>query len=209
MSFLLSKNSIYLSCFKTILGFWSLAILFPQGPSFSWANISVVVRIFVIDATVVHFFYVFEWNNSMNMSWRSTRSNDHCPFMSNIKIIQFGFCVYLIFQEEKLGTYASLLLCFACFNVKRVHRHLFFLFHIYFFLIKMSKMIVANNKLDGVGPVDSRPSTNKLHHLIHKKKKIHLTRDMWHLTSDMWHVTCDTWQLTPDTWLVTRGRGWT
>ena len=26
-------------------------------------------------------------------------------------------------------------------------------------------------KLDGVGPVDNRPSTNKLHHYIEKKKK--------------------------------------
>ena len=45
-------------------------------------------------------------------------------------------------------------------------------------------------KLDGVGPVDNRPSTNKLHHL--KKKKIHVTLDMWHVTRDMWHVTHDT-----------------
>ena len=27
------------------------------------------------------------------------------------------------------------------------------------------------NKLDGVGPVDNRPSTNKLHHFVRKKKK--------------------------------------
>ena len=26
-------------------------------------------------------------------------------------------------------------------------------------------------KLDGVGPVDNRPSTNKLHHFVQKKKK--------------------------------------
>ena len=26
-------------------------------------------------------------------------------------------------------------------------------------------------KLDGVGPVDNRPSTNKLHHFFQKKKK--------------------------------------
>ena len=27
------------------------------------------------------------------------------------------------------------------------------------------------NELDGVGPVDNRPSTNKLHHIVKKKKK--------------------------------------
>ena len=32
-------------------------------------------------------------------------------------------------------------------------------------------------KLDGVGPVDNRPSTDKLHHFVKKTKK---------------HVTCDT-----------------
>ena len=26
-------------------------------------------------------------------------------------------------------------------------------------------------KLDGVGPVDNRPSTDKLHHFVQKKKK--------------------------------------
>ena len=26
-------------------------------------------------------------------------------------------------------------------------------------------------KLDGVGPVDNRPSTNKLHHFVQKRKK--------------------------------------
>ena len=40
-------------------------------------------------------------------------------------------------------------------------------------------------KLDGVGPVDNRPSTNKLHQFVQKKQKKH----------DMWHVTPDTWQV--------------
>ena len=42
-------------------------------------------------------------------------------------------------------------------------------------------------RLDGVGPVDSRPSTNKLHHFV-QKKNIYI----WHVTCDMWHVTRDT-----------------
>ena len=39
-------------------------------------------------------------------------------------------------------------------------------------------------KLDGVGPVDNRPSTDKLHHSVQekekkkKKKKIHVTQEM-------------------------------
>ena len=67
------------------------------------------------------------------------------------------------------------------------------------------------SKLDGVGPVDNRPSTNKLHHFVPKKKfKIKknytwdVTRDTWHVTCDMWHVTRDTWHRTHDTWHVTR-----
>ena len=51
-------------------------------------------------------------------------------------------------------------------------------------------------KLDGVGPIDNRPSTDKLIHFVQKKKKkekkLHVTRDMWNVTRDMWHVTHDT-----------------
>ena len=42
-------------------------------------------------------------------------------------------------------------------------------------------------KLDGVGPVDNRPSTDMLYHFVKKKK------------SDMGHLTPDTGHLTPDT----------
>ena len=38
-------------------------------------------------------------------------------------------------------------------------------------------------KLDGVGPIDNRPSTNKLQYFVKKKKK--------NVTYDTWHVTCD------------------
>ena len=54
-------------------------------------------------------------------------------------------------------------------------------------------------KLDGVDPVDNRPSTDKLHHFVQKRrKKWHVTRDMWHMTRDMWQVTGDTWHMTRD-----------
>ena len=56
----------------------------------------------------------------------------------------------------------------------------------------------AGKKLDGVGPVYNRPSTDKLHHFVkktNKKKQWHVTRDMWHVTCDIWHVTRDTWHV--------------
>ena len=60
-------------------------------------------------------------------------------------------------------------------------------------------------KLDGAGPVDNRPSTNKLHHLVPKK----MTCDTWNVTHDTWHVTCDTRHVTQDMWHVTWCGGWT
>ena len=41
---------------------------------------------------------------------------------------------------------------------------------------KFEDIILVVFKLDGVGPVDNRPSTNKLHHFV-QKKMLHLTRD--------------------------------
>ena len=55
-------------------------------------------------------------------------------------------------------------------------------------------------KLDRVGPVDNRPSTDKLHHFVRKKER--KKNDMWHVTCDMWHVTRDMSHVTRDTWLV-------
>ena len=61
------------------------------------------------------------------------------------------------------------------------------------FRFKMSQ------KLDGLGPIDNRPSTNKLHQFVQKKKKKKKWHDMWHVTCDMWHVT---WHVTHDMWYV-------
>ena len=55
-------------------------------------------------------------------------------------------------------------------------------------------------KLDGVGPVDNRPSTDKLHRFVQKKKIGHVTCDTWQVTSDKWHMTHDMWHGTHDTW---------
>ena len=38
-------------------------------------------------------------------------------------------------------------------------------------------------KLDGVGPVENRPSTNFLHHFFPNKEK-----EKWHITHDKWHM---------------------
>ena len=51
-----------------------------------------------------------------------------------------------------------------------------------------------HQELDGVGPVDSRPSTDKLHHQMWN-----MTCDTWHVTHDTWHMTRDMWHVTPDT----------
>ena len=55
--------------------------------------------------------------------------------------------------------------------------------------------LLSEWKLDGVGPVDNRPSTDKLHHFVQKKRKKIVTHDMWHVTSDTWHDTHDTWHV--------------
>ena len=57
----------------------------------------------------------------------------------------------------------------------------------------------GKGKLDGVGPVDNRPSTAKLHHFVREKKE-EKNVDMWQVTGDMRQVTRYTWQATRDTW---------
>ena len=56
------------------------------------------------------------------------------------------------------------------------------------------------NKLDGVGPVDNRPSTDQLQPFVKKRKEKKGTCVTLHVKYDMWHVTCDTWHVTTDTW---------
>ena len=46
-------------------------------------------------------------------------------------------------------------------------------------------------KLDGVGPILNRPSTDNLLQFVNKQK-----RDMWHMTCELGHMTCDTWHKT-------------
>ena len=58
-------------------------------------------------------------------------------------------------------------------------------------------------KLVGVGPIDNRPSTDKLRHFVRKKKLWHKKDcDIWHMICVTWHVTCDMWHVTHDTWHV-------
>ena len=55
-------------------------------------------------------------------------------------------------------------------------------------------------KIDGLGPVDTRPSTKTFNTLAKTNYMWHLTFDTWHMAPAHynWHVTRDTWHLTPD-----------
>ena len=57
---------------------------------------------------------------------------------------------------------------------------------------------LVKKKLDGIGPVDNRPSTTSFttwSNEEEKKKHVwYLTCDRWQVTNDMWHVTCDMWR---------------
>ena len=59
----------------------------------------------------------------------------------------------------------------------------------------MISSLPKTRKLDGVGPIDNRPFTDKLHHFVRKKKTKKMTCDMWYVTRDTWHVTCDMWHI--------------
>ena len=59
-----------------------------------------------------------------------------------------------------------------------------------------------SKKVDGVGPIDNRPSIDKLYHFV--KKKLHVTLDTWHVTccvgwtlsqnfSSLALTVCDLW----------------
>ena len=61
------------------------------------------------------------------------------------------------------------------------------------------KTTVTCSKLDGVGPVDNRPSNNLLPHFVK------ITHDTWNMTHDTWHMTCDRWRVIHDTWQVGEG----
>ena len=61
------------------------------------------------------------------------------------------------------------------------------------FTCHISKASHVIKKLDGVGPVDNRPYTDKLHHFVQKKTQ--QKHDMWHVRRDMWHVRRDTWHV--------------
>ena len=69
-------------------------------------------------------------------------------------------------------------------------KHQFALINHTIFMKQIGSIKEVIPKLDGVGPVDNTPYTNKLDHFVQKK--------MWHVTCDMWHLTCDTWHMTCD-----------
>ena len=67
-----------------------------------------------------------------------------------------------------------------------------------------SKEMCFLNKLDGLGPLDNKPSTDYLCHLnfflllLVENRRIQAYT--WHVTGDRWHVTHGTWHVTHDTW---------
>ena len=61
-------------------------------------------------------------------------------------------------------------------------------------------LVHTTRKLDRVGPVKNRPSTN----LFHQLKKIVVTCDRGQVTGDKWQVTGYRWQVTHDTWQVVK-----
>ena len=63
-------------------------------------------------------------------------------------------------------------------RVNFIKRHFNAYLQCKFFLVQTSIW-----KLDGVGPVDNRPSTDELHYFV-KKKMGHVTRDTGHMTHD-------------------------
>ena len=67
-----------------------------------------------------------------------------------------------------------------------------------------SPIIIQPKKLDGLGPVDNRPST-----LSTKKIKTRWTCDTWHMTCDSCYMTRNMWHATCDTWDMTHRRRWT
>ena len=62
-------------------------------------------------------------------------------------------------------------------------------------------------KLDGVGPVDNRPSTDWFPlfppPFFFTCGTWHVTCDRWYVTGDMWQVICDMWHMTCDRWHMT------
>ena len=68
---------------------------------------------------------------------------------------------------------------------------IYIFFWIYFIILSPKKYF----KLNGVGPIDNKPSTNKLHLFLKKMCDIcdtwHVTCDTLHVTRYKWHKTCD------------------
>ena len=64
-------------------------------------------------------------------------------------------------------------------------------------------------KLDGVGLVENKPFTDRLHHFVKKCDMWHMTCDTWHMTHYMWYAKCNMWHVTCNTWDVTCCGGWT
>ena len=77
----------------------------------------------------------------------------------------------------------SQLLLYTYISFKKIYINCFIVFG----SLVWKGILISYLDLDGVGPVDNIPSTNKLHHFVQKKKE---EKKLWHVTRDIWHVTC-------------------
>ena len=79
------------------------------------------------------------------------------------------------------------------------------MFRVQAFKMQLQVLYIYFFLLDGSGPVDNRPSPDKLHHFVWRKKEKRKEK----MTCDTWHVIRDTWHVTRDMWHVTHLGGWT
>ena len=81
---------------------------------------------------------------------------------------------YAKYQTPKSVYHTRALVCFGIdfFRIFQWSSHL------WLFWCSICPISVQVQELDGVGPVDNRPSTDKLHHFVRKKERKIVTCDM-------------------------------
>ena len=105
------------------------------------------------------------------------------------KVYCFLFFIQQVFAYKML-TFVFFLIIYISYWRKKIYVSC--VYHMF-----QNKYLCMLYKLDGVGPLDNGPSTNKLHHFVQKKEENE--SDMWHVTRDTWHVT---WHVTHEIWHV-------
>ena len=107
-----------------------------------------------------------------------------------------SLCITSMYKNTGLSIYRFLMDIYVHHKLKYMIFRYFIL--VWLFLLFFIDFYLKKN-LDGVGPVDNRPSTDKLHRFVQN----FFFFNMWYVTHYMWHVTWDIWHMTHDTWHVT------